>query len=152
MDEVFGVKNHVTTITFTKTSSATAELLGGISDYLIWYAKDVGKLKYRQIYREKEAGGAGAGAYGRIELRNGERLSISKLDQSENVEGRIYRLDNLTSQRPPGDFPVTLDGAEYRPKKGYWKTHAEGFEKLKLARRIETTGPSIYYVRYIDMT
>ena len=39
MDEVFGEENHVTTISFTKTSSATSSYLPGVFDSVIWFAK-----------------------------------------------------------------------------------------------------------------
>lgn len=57
LDEVFGVENFVSLITFKKTSGATGEYLAGISDYIVWYAKDTVHLKFRQCYREREIGG-----------------------------------------------------------------------------------------------
>ncbi len=57
MDEVLGSQNFVKEITFKKTSSASGELLAGVSDYLIWYARDRDRLKYRSLYHMKEAGG-----------------------------------------------------------------------------------------------
>ncbi len=64
--------------------------------------------------------------------------------------GKIYRIDNLTSQRPPGDFPVELDGRVYRPNRGYWKTGEIGMDKLKNAMRLEATEGGLYYVRLLD--
>lgn len=152
MDEIYGSENLVSLITFSKTSSATALLLGGVSDYLLWYARDVKRVKYRQLFLPKESGGSGGTAYNRVDFGDSERVTTSKAEQEgrDLNKGRIYRLDNLTSQRPPGDFPVVLEGKEYRPRKGYWKTHSEGFQKLISANRIESSGPSIYYVRYIE--
>jgi adenine-specific DNA-methyltransferase len=141
-------------VTFSKTSGQTAQLLAGVSDYLLWYAKDKSKVKYRQLYREKEIGGQGGSAYSRIELTDGTRKNLTKNEKdniSETPSGtRIYRLDNFTSQRPPGDFPVHFQGKDYKPRKGYWKTHKEGFQRLIYANRVESTGPRIYYVRFID--
>ncbi|MHB9131917.1 MAG: site-specific DNA-methyltransferase [Armatimonadota bacterium] len=152
MDELFGSANCVSIITFAKTSSATAELLAGVSDYLIWYAKDKKQLKYRQLFIDKEVEGIGGGAYTRAELPDGRHVKLSQAQRDiPDLRGvRIYRLGDLTSQRPPGDFPVEYEGKTYTPRKGYWKTGIDGFAKLKIARRIESTGPSIYYVRYID--
>jgi adenine-specific DNA-methyltransferase len=39
MDEVFGSENFASLITFSKTSSATTELLPGMCDYVLLYAK-----------------------------------------------------------------------------------------------------------------
>ena len=51
LDEVFGAENYVAQITFQKTATSTGRNLGIIGDYLLWYAKDVDQLKYRQLYR-----------------------------------------------------------------------------------------------------
>ncbi len=154
LEEVFGASNLVSTITFSKTSSATSELLPGVTDYLLMYAKDKERLKYRQLYKEKEFGGAGAGAYSRVALPDGSRRSLTaaeKKDPTVLPRGyRIYRLGDLTSQRPPGDFPVELSGKTYRPRKGYWKTGQQGMEALKRAQRLEATEGGLYYVRYLD--
>src|SRR5205814_5608077 len=53
LDEVFGDKNAVSIIQFTKTSSASSELLPGIADYALWYAKNHETIKYRSLYRRK---------------------------------------------------------------------------------------------------
>jgi len=74
-----------------------------------------------------------------VELQDGSRRfldSEEKADQSLVPDGsRIFTLDNMTSQRPPGDFPVVLGGETFRPRKGYWKTGEEGMEKLKAGQR-----------------
>jgi len=126
LDEIFGTKNFCALVTFSKTSSAPSELLAGVSDYLLLYAKDMDRLKYRQLYKEKAFGGEGASAYNRVQLPDGTRRALTsaeKADISVLPKGsKIYRLDNLTSQRPPGDFPISLNGKTYRPRRGYWKT------------------------------
>jgi adenine-specific DNA-methyltransferase len=156
LSEIFGPTNAISTVTFSKTSSATSELLAGVTDYLLIYAKDKAQFikKYRQLYKDKEFGGAGASAYNRVSLPDGKKRSLSadeKRDPSLLPTGsRIYRLDNLTSQRPPGDFPVELNGRTYRPRKGYWKTGETGMEVLKNASRLEATEGGLYYVRFLD--
>ncbi len=154
MDEVFAATNFVGLVTFTKTSSASSELIAGVSDYLLFYAKDRERLKYRQLYKDKAFGGEGASAYNRVQLPDGTRRSLTvaeKQDISLLPKGaKIYRLDNLTSQRPPGDFPIELDGRTYRPNKGYWKTGEPGMAALKAKKRLEATEGGIYYVRYLD--
>ena len=60
MDEVFGSQNQVALIANQKSGSTTGAFLGGVADYLLFYAKDVERLKYRQLYKTKQIGGAGA--------------------------------------------------------------------------------------------
>src|SRR5256712_9993692 len=46
MDEVFGDGNLVAQITIVKTTSATAQYLAGTCDFVLWFAKELGSLKY----------------------------------------------------------------------------------------------------------
>ncbi|MDZ4251391.1 MAG: site-specific DNA-methyltransferase, partial [Sulfuritalea sp.] len=153
MDEVFGAGNFVSLITVAKTSSATSELLAGVSDYVVWYAKDTDKVKYRQIFQDKEVGGAGGGQYSSLRYPDGRRVRASETEKALSAapEGtRVFRLDNMTSQRPPGDFPVAVFGQEIRPANGYWKTGESGMRLLARAGRLDLVGRTLCYVRYID--
>ena len=44
-----------------KDSGATSDLMAGIADYLVWYAKDKDHVKYRQLYSDKGDGEGGVG-------------------------------------------------------------------------------------------
>ena len=154
IDEVFGSENFCSEVTFKKTTSATSDLLASTSDYLLWYAKDARNVKYRQLYQWKQVGSDGGEAYGKVELRSGERCPLTpgqKKNPDELPQGsRIHRIDNLTSQRPPGDFPINLNGRVFRPKKGFWKTGELGMKLLGGAERLACTDGGIYYLRYFD--
>ena len=63
---------------------------------------------------------------------------------------RLYRQDNIVSQRPPGDFRVPFEGREFRPITGYWKTGQVGMERLIRGGRIELRGKMLSYVRFFD--
>jgi len=154
LDEVFGSANFVSLMTFVKTSSATAELIANTTDHLVWYAKDVARAKYRALYSAR--GDPEEGPYSRVELPDRSRRPLSPQERGDPdllpAGSRIYRIDNLTSQRPPGDYPVTVGSRTYRPKKGYWKTHPDGMQRLAIAHRLEATedGDGLYYVRFHD--
>ncbi|MCV2437812.1 site-specific DNA-methyltransferase [Paucibacter sp. DJ2R-2] len=153
LDEVFGAKNFVSIITVAKTSSATSELLAGVSDYVVWYARDVDVVKFRELYQTKEVGGAGAAQYSLIQLATGERRRISDLSSSTGSVanlGRVFRMDNMTSQRPPGDFPVDIMGRSLQPSNGYWKTGETGIKALTKAGRLGLIGNTLCYVRFIE--
>jgi adenine-specific DNA-methyltransferase len=163
LDEVFGSENFVSIITFRKTSSATGDFLAGTVDFILWYARSIEHLKYRQVYRGKEVGGEGASAYTSIELTDGTRRRMTP-DERRNpallpAGARVYGLDNLTSQsagRQKGEgaaswFPVVWRGKTFTPTaQSRWKTNAEGMERLKLAGRLEPAGNTLRYVRFID--
>ncbi len=153
LDDAFGNQNFVSVITVAKTSSATSELLPGVSDYVVWYARDVGMVKYRELYQRKEIGGAGAGQYTSLEFPDGRRARVTDPQGvlAESPPGtRVYRLDNMTSQRPPGSFTVEIEGQSVKPTNGYWKTGESGMKALAKSSRLELVGNTLCYVRYIE--
>jgi len=154
LDEIFGAENYITTITYQKTTSSTSKYLSGVCDYIIWYARDLAQLKYRPLYERRVLGGVGASTYTNVELSDGHRRPLSAQELSGDSPlpegGRVFAYDNLTSARPPGDFPVEFEGATYRPGKNYWKTSVHGFERLIENGRIAKRGNGISYIRYFD--
>jgi adenine-specific DNA-methyltransferase len=75
----------------------------------------------------------------------------AKSDKAVDLtKARYYRLSDMRSQRPPGDFPVTFEGKTIRPTTGYWKTGQDGFQRLINANRIELSGNTLNYVRYLN--
>lgn len=152
LDEIFGIQNFISLITVVKTSSATATLVPNVADYLLIYSKEKSKVKYRQLFIDKIIGGAGGSAYNRVMLPNGEKITVREAEEREVdlSNARFYRLSDLRSQRPPGSFPVLFNGIEYTPTKGYWKTGEEGFKNLIKANRIEASGNTLNYIRYLD--
>lgn len=153
LDEVFGSENFVSLITVTKTSSSTSEYLAGITDYIIFYAKRKTLCKFRQVYRQKVIGEEGTSQYRFIisdDRASYRRLSSEEIEQKRVPNGYIvFAPDNLTSQRPPGSFPVSVDGRNFGPGKGFWKTHEEGFLRLKRASRLHPIGNSLMYRRLL---
>src|SRR5690606_11070399 len=52
LDEVFGVQNYARVITVAKTSGMGSTLLPQTNDYLIWYAKSLPQMRFRQLYSD----------------------------------------------------------------------------------------------------
>jgi adenine-specific DNA-methyltransferase len=154
MDEVFGERNFVAEIAFRKTTSQTSDYLSGVSDYILYFAKNFETLKYRRLFRKKVLGGAGTGEYQFVENAAGlgRRLTPDEFDDEDRARaaGRIYSSDNLTSQRPPGNFPVDFEGKTFRSGAGYWKTGESQFPRLLKARRVLPTGSTLKYKRFLD--
>ncbi|HAI58913.1 MAG TPA: site-specific DNA-methyltransferase, partial [Xanthomonadaceae bacterium] len=156
MDEVFGSANLLLTVVLEKTSSASGNELSGVTDFLVWYAKDKGRLKYRQLYNAKELGGDGVTQYTFCKQEYGriERLTANELSGiGEAPKGRVFANDNLTSQRPPqgGDVSVfRAQGKAFSPGKGTFKTDALGLSRLNLSSRLRAIGDSLMYVRFLE--
>jgi len=62
MDEVFGDGNFVSQIMVWKTSSQTSSYLSTTTDYILWFAKDREKCKFRRPYVEKNFNDPSSGA------------------------------------------------------------------------------------------
>ena len=163
MDEVFGDENLIAQVSMEKTSSQTQDYLAPVTDYLLWFARDKRKAKYRAVWRPKAPDGGGFGEYTRLELDQLERRTMTTDERSETVRlpdaARVYRQDNLTSQsmgREKGEgaaswFPVPVEGVEFRPSlQNRWKTSDKGMQRLRFARRVEQRGASLSYVRFYD--
>jgi adenine-specific DNA-methyltransferase len=152
LDEVFGDENFISMITFSKTTSATSEYLAGVTDYVLLYAKRADSLKYRNLFHEKNLGSEGTSQYRlKLDLESG---AVGRVTDNETADEplekfQIFAPDNLTSQRPPGSFPVLVNGTEFHPGKGYWKTHSEGFQRLGKANRLHPIGRTLMYRRFL---
>jgi adenine-specific DNA-methyltransferase len=154
MDEVFGVNNFISQISFKKTSGFASTTLDNVSDYLIWYGKDKSMIKYHQLYEHKIATD-GYQAYNKIELMDGTVRNLTKEESSDwsiVKNGRIFRLSTLESQGSSNKSQeFEFEGKIYKPSLGnHWKTDAEGFKELVGAGRVISSGKSISYKRYID--
>jgi len=156
LDEVFGPENFVSLITVRKTGGSTGAFLPATADYILWFAKDSERLKYRQLFKTRTLEAADTTAYDLLELPDCSRRRMNDDERStpvESLKGRRYQLTILTSPRVrearTGYFPITFEGKEYLPTTGEWKTNREGIENLLVARRVERSGTTLRYVRYL---
>jgi adenine-specific DNA-methyltransferase len=157
LEEVFHPKNCVTVITLEKTSSSTQNFLSSVTDYILWYARDIERLKFYQPYVPKRPGLSGGTGYNRILSADGSTCSVG--DNNLRAGDCIYALDNLTSQsvgRDKGEgaacwFPIHIGGREYLPTmQSRWKTNEEGMRRLIAASRVEGSGNRAGYVRFLS--
>ena len=148
LDEIFGEDNFVRLITFVKTSGQTDNLLASVSDYILWYAKNKDKTKYRQLYKPKALDGEGAGSYNKVRLRDGTALPLSSFETFAQIpsDAQVYTTGDLTSQSPGTKYNVAFEGEDFFPR-GYWKTEEASFPRLIRSNRIERVGKTLRYVR-----
>ena len=157
MDEVFGRENFISLITFKKTGLQGSSALDSISDYLVFYAKNADRVKYRQLHHEKKLGGEGkwAQSYTWVEHPDGTRKNYGNYEAAlEAPRGsKVFRPTALTSSRPAGGQDVreyVFEGEKFTPGKGTFKTDLEGLQKLEKAGRLIRSGKSINYIRYLN--
>ena len=155
-DEIFSATNFISQITFQKTGSLASNLLGSTVDYIIWYAKDKSKVKYRQLYLERNVGDKSLDRYDYIELSDGQiqRLTRPQISGAEEIPaGKRMRYTTLLSdgETTSSDQTVVFEGESFLPRHGkHWKTSVEGIGQLVLKNRIQKLGSTIWYKRYVD--
>jgi len=157
MDEVFGSENAVSIISFTKTASTATNLLGTECDFLIWYARDISRVKYRQLFLPKTIGTYKSYKY----VVSGDAKEYRSLTSAERdnpstiPDGwKIAQLSFAVSQeagRPEERYykfrGVTYDCGANR----HWKTtNPAGLDRLARANRLIGLASQLNYVRYLD--
>lgn len=147
LDEVFGETNSIVLIKFSKTSGLGGEFLDDTTDYILWYAKDRSKAKFRRLYNERQLGAEGASQYTNFMVSPG----VYRANQPGDETLKIFAHGDMRSQSVSSttDFEFELQGATIpRPQKGGWKTTKQGMDRLIKASRILKMGKSPRYVRY----
>ena len=157
LDEVFGEGNFVSLISFRKTSAFPGRLLRGVSDYLLWYAREKERVKYRPLYRRKRPGAEGASNYRSVELADGSSRKLSPEEEADPGRlppgARIFALGDLRSAgaSPRGSFAFPFEGRTFRPyANSHWKTTREGMERLAKMGRLMLSGRTLMYKRYLS--
>lgn len=156
LSEEFGERNLVSLITIKKTAYQASNTLGSVSDYILWYAKDINKIKVNQLYVPKESIDS-IGLYKFVQLEDGTRRNISKEEAAGITPlpkgAKRYRLVSIVSQgySETGSKPFEFEGNTYQcPNNCHWKTTQEGLENLVKANLIVTSGKSLARVSFID--
>ncbi len=151
MDEVFGKENLVSQISFDKTTSSSMDYLDGVSDYILWYAKEYESLKFRPLFSLKPER-----TMRFLELADGTRRPATQAERAGSVsppEGaRWYEVGDLTSQTDSSQarYTVRFDGQDFPPGKRNWATPLPGMTRAIAARRVERRAASIGFVRFAD--
>jgi len=155
LDEVFGSENFCGIITLVKTAGSTSDILPGVCDFIVWYAKSKENMKYRQIFSEKNSDDSGAGEYKRLLFSDGSSRPMTKAELADPSlipkDAARYRPTQTTSQKPPGSDPLEFEGRVFRPGPAqYWKTSINGLKRLGKAGRLIARGQSVSYLRRLD--
>jgi adenine-specific DNA-methyltransferase len=147
MDEIFGSKNFARLICLGKTGGLESALLNTVFDYILWYARDLSRIKYHPIFKEKIVGEEGATKYTKILLSDGVLRPATNEELLTGISadkgGEFCTDDNLTSQGNP-IFEFIWQNKKYSSP---WKTTGSGLSKLGLASRLYEAKGSLRYLR-----
>ena len=148
MDEVFGEENLVGTIWFRKkTMPLGAKHLERMGDYILWYSKSIGSIKFRRLLAKIDI--SGDFHWNWRHLNDGSRVRHDKVTLAMNPPGDPARLVSMwpPSFSPKDSYPLKFKGKEWSPPSGAcWPTTVEKMNRLILADRLELEGN---YPRYV---
>jgi adenine-specific DNA-methyltransferase len=158
MDEVFGDANLVSLVTVQKAGSTFSQYLGGISDFVLWYAKDFDKVKYRNLFAGRGISADDSGRFTLAQIDVGLRVPVSELGRPARLEELVAPdpLQSASAGRDKGEgaaswFPVSIMGREFRPTmQSRWKTNEAGMERLLRSDRVIVQRDSIRYARHLS--
>ena len=152
MDEVFGAQNRMATISYATTGGSSANTLPQVADYLLWYGKDISRVKYRQLYekltRKQVVEQMNWDAM--VELEDGVCRSLTraeKEDPDSNLPkgARLFQRAMLTSQHESQtgrSKPYeTKGGRKYIcPRNRQWMVSPDGLDRLEEIGRLDLSG------------
>lgn len=156
LDEVLGASNFCGLIPFTKTSGFTPRLLSSVCDYLLWYAKDREKARYRQLYIPRPDIENPRERYICVETPEGKIIDLSVAQKTGAVpmpEGRLLRLRPTDSQgeNDSSKISVRVDGREYFPPKGrHWSVPPKRLQAMESSGRLFGVGNTLTWKSYRD--
>ncbi len=151
MDEIFGAENRVATISYATTGGSSANTLPQIANYLLWYAKDRARVKYRQLYepltRKEILDQMNWDAM--VELRDGNCRPLEPDEKSDPEKhlpqgARLFHRAMLTSQHESHtgrSEPYRVGGRIYDcPRNRQWQVSKEGLDRLRDIGRLDLSG------------
>ena len=145
LDEVFGDTNFISSILFRKTGGLTANYIPTIGDYLLWYAKDKNRAKFRRAFREKQPGDAGATQY-RYLLNDDYSLTEYRADNNAMSSENLCAHADLTSQGN-AVYDFAFQGRVFS---GGYKPSPPNLLTLSKSGRVIAMGKTLRYVRKLS--
>lgn len=156
LDEAFGPANALATLVYKSAVGLGSEFVDNVATYILLYAKDRMRLKFRKLFRPLTMGQPGAMRYLLAENEKGQerRLTPEEQDNPDQIESgwRPFFKQGLTS-RSGGEtttFEVDFRGKKYSPTAGGWRTGRDGMKQLIAADRIAIEGKRLAFKRFFD--
>ena len=156
-DEVFGTDNFIEVICFKTRMALGGRLLEGVFDYLVWYAKDKARVKYRKLFYRSEV--EGDNHWNRYLDASLQPHTMSQAEVRSNdllpSDAKVYQLYSLYPVGPfaTGIYDFEFEGQTFAPPPSRsWKSPREGMTRLARASRIEqySSGSTLRYRLFLE--
>jgi len=151
MGEVLGAENFISQITFSKTAAQSSNLLPGVCDYILWFAKNKDTVKFRQPYKGKMDMTTARDAYSWLLFIDGFSRKATETEIDAPPFGsKLFRFSPLVSQNPGSRYDVNVFGKIFRPEPGYWKTDESRMKTLVRANKVHPSGRTLFMRLFLD--
>jgi adenine-specific DNA-methyltransferase len=146
MDEIFGSENFVCVIQFRTASTKPGALLSGVCDFIVWYAKDKDKIKYRELFKPKD----NVADYERY-IHEDEIISVgaAKKKGLTILPENVFSLFHMPASAMQSKFEFEFKGKKLNPKFG-WRVSENSLNTLKEKNRLMLLGDSLKYVKKLS--
>lgn len=154
LDEVFGSANFIAQIAITKSGGGleSTSRIPTRLDYIIWYSRDAGEVKYRALFEER--GSLDAAGFTNIMLPSGEVRPMTRSERSGEEPlpsgARIFRTESLTKPGPGSRYSIEWEGHTYTSGNRWWGSPKETLYKLLRVGRVRRFGNTLRYIRFVD--
>ena len=154
MDEIFGAENFVSCINFQTMTPLESGHLETVFDYIVWYAKDVKQVKYRNLYRDKALDGNSEFKFASLSPGYREINDSELADGLANLKGtEVFKRSVLESSgfTPSCTYSFEFDGRPFSPRGGKsWRTNEPGMLRLYKSDRLFILGTKLYFKLYFN--
>lgn len=155
MDEVFGADNFCSVIVFKRTGALERELLPAPYDYILWYAKDKEKAKFRRPLEKKPIDDLSSTGLPWMTAENGKPRSLTENEMSSKDRRKgleVFLSQPLTSQdyQEGRSFSYNFEGRTYHPSANrHWSYSKEDMDRLVKLGRIFRHGESLRFKSFM---
>ena len=153
-DEVFGAENFIVVICYKRLGMMVGEILKSSAHYLLWYARELGRAKFRKIFEEQVAGLGMGDHYNQLENPSSGDVRSMRNEERGNVPDgwRAFQLVSLQTYGlgATGKDIFSFDGREFKPGPNKaWRTTVEGLKRLADEDRVYVGKNTIRYKQYL---
>ena len=149
MDEVFGTGNFVSQINYRTMTALGSSGMSQVYDYLLWYAKEANKTKYRPTYKETDISKDNEYCY--IAAPGGAVQKITKKEKNQLADFLgIFKRSDLHSSgfTPTCVFDFSYQDRACSPSGAKsWRTNKDGMRRLINGERLFLLGNDRPYAR-----
>ncbi len=155
-DEVFGSKNFVTQISYSTTTGTAEALLGSEQDKIIWYAKSLKNIKYRQLWLEKGVSDVKSYKY-KIRPDRQTFKGLSKEEKNGTDIGTNWTIAQFSfavsqDAGDPAESQYKFHNSSFECGQArHWKTkNPTGLNRLAMSGRLIGLASQLNYIRFLE--